>query len=70
MTKKIILISELIDQRIRKENEIEFYEKQLQEINNKLLLLRKEKDLTEVILRVLENEKIIDISEEIKRLND
>ena len=63
--RKILFITDLIDQRLRKEKEIEYYEKELQEITNKLFFLKKEKDLTELIINIIQNEKVIDIRENI-----
>lgn len=63
--KKIIFLSDLIDQRLRKEQEIEYYEEQLQEINRKLGFLYKERDLTETIISLIEAEKIADLTPKI-----
>ena len=41
--KKIILITDLVDQRLRKEQEIEYYEKELVKIQERLSYLYKEK---------------------------
>ena len=57
---KIIFLSDLIEQRLRKESEIKFYEEQLKEIQDKLFFLRKEQELTVTIIDILEQEKIID----------
>ena len=62
--KRIIFITDLIDQRIRKEKEIEYYEEQLEEIKKKLFWLHKEKQLTEVIIDIIEKEKVVDIREQ------
>jgi len=62
--KRIIFITDLIDQRLRKEKEIEFYEEQLEEINRKLFWLRKEQHLTQTIIDIIENEKVVDIREQ------
>ena len=62
--KRIIFITDLIDQRIRKEKEIEFYEEQLEEIKKKLFWLHKEKQLTETIIDIIEKEKVVDIREQ------
>ena len=61
--KKIILITDLVDQRLRKEQEIEYYEKELQKIQERLSYLYKEKTLTETILAIIQTEKVIDIKE-------
>tara|TARA_B100000282_G_C31405680_1_gene342243 strand:+ start:157 stop:393 length:237 start_codon:yes stop_codon:yes gene_type:complete len=55
--KKIIFITELIDQRLRKEKEIEYYEEQLKIIQSKLQTLQTEKRLTETILDIIRNEE-------------
>lgn len=61
--RKILFITDLIDQRLRKEKEIEYYEKELGEITKKLFFLKKEKDLTELIINIIQNEKVIDVRE-------
>ena len=62
MTKnsKTVFLTDLIEQRLRKESEIKFYEGQLKEIQDKLFFLRKEQELTVTIIDILEQEKIID----------
>ena len=62
MTKnsKIVFLTDLIEQRLRKESEIKFYEEQLKEIQDKLFFLRKEQELTVTVIDILEQEKIID----------
>jgi len=57
---KIVFLTDLIEQRLRKESEIKFYEDQLKEIQDKLFFLRKEQELTVTIIDILEQEKIID----------
>ena len=57
--KKIIFITDLIESKVQKQREIEKYESQLKIIENKLIFLRKEKEITETILELIEHEKII-----------
>ena len=59
--KKIIFITDLIESKVQKQREIEKYESQLKIIENKLFFLRKEKEITETILELIEHEKIIDL---------
>ena len=63
--KSIIFITDLIDQRLRKEKEIEFYEKELVKIEEKLFFLRKEKQLTQFIIDIIEKEQVVDIREQL-----
>ena len=60
-SQKIIFITDLIENKINKQREIEKYESQLKIIENKLFFLRKEKEITETILELIEHEKIIDL---------
>jgi len=62
--RKIILITDIIDQKVRKEKEIEFYEKELKKIEEKLFFLRKEQQLTQFIIDIIEQEKVVDIREQ------
>ena len=64
--KKIILITDLVDQRLRKEREIDYYEKELRKIEERLAYLYKEKTLTETILSIVQAEKVVDIQEYIE----
>jgi len=70
MASKILFLSDLIEQKLRKESEINYYEKQLKEIEDKLFFLRKEKQLTTTIIDILEQEKLIDFKEYKERLLD
>ncbi len=70
-TPRLILLSEFLDQSKRKQQEISFYEKELKIIEQKLYWLRREKDLTETIIKIISEEKVLDIKEEMeKRLLD
>ena len=62
--KRIIFITDLIDQRLRKEQEITYYEEELKKIEERLFFLRKEKELTQVIIDIIEKEKVVDIREQ------
>jgi hypothetical protein len=43
---KITLISNIIEQKLRKEKELEFYSKELEELRRKIYYLQKDVDLT------------------------
>ena len=62
--RKILFITDLIDQRLRKEQEITYYEKELIKIEEKLFFLRKEQQLTKFIIDIIEQEKVVDIREQ------
>ncbi len=61
---KLILITEFIEQKLRKEQELEFYLKELAELNRKIGFLRGEVDLTNTIINMIKREQVYDIKEE------
>lgn len=60
---KIILISEVIEQKLRKEKELEYYEEELAKLQGKMFWLKKEIQLTNTIIDIIENETVLDLIE-------
>ena len=60
---EILLIKDLIDLRARKRKELEYYNKQLEELRNKMFFIQKEIDLTSDIIDMIEKEKMLDLRE-------
>lgn len=60
---KIIFLTEFLDQRVRKQSELKYYEKQLEELNKKIFFLKKEIDLTNIIIDIVQKETVIDFRE-------
>ena len=67
---KIILLTDYIEQKVRKEKELEYYTKELEELQRKMFFLRKEIQLTNVIIDIVEKEKVIDIKEYLEDKRD
>ena len=65
-TGKIILLSEVLESKIRKEQELEYYQKELIKIQERIGYLSKELDLTKLIIDMIEHEKV----QEIKALSN
>jgi hypothetical protein len=61
---KLILITDFIEQKLRKEQELEFYMKELAELNRKIGFLRAEVDLTNTIIDMIKREQVYDVKEE------
>ena len=63
MTNKsnILFLSDIIKQRTRKQDELEYYEQELKNLQSKMLFLREEIKLTNLIIHVVTNEKVVDI---------
>jgi len=68
--KKIVLLTDFIEQKVRKEKELEYYTSQLEELQKKMFFLRKEIQLTNYIIEIVENEKVIDIREYLEDKRD
>ena len=50
---KLILISEFLEQKLRKEQELEFYLKELDELQRKIGYLKQEVSLTNTIINMI-----------------
>jgi len=61
---RIILIADVIEQKLRKEKELEFYLKELEELQRKIGWLRREVDLTNTIIDMIKSESVYDIKEQ------
>ena len=61
--KSIVFITDLIENKVRKEREIEYYEEKLKEIEKKLFFLKKEQSVTETILDIIQNEKVLEFKQ-------
>ena len=63
--KTIILLSDIIEQKVRKEKELQYYQKQLVELQEKIHFLSKEVDLTNMIIELIERDDVYDIPKNI-----
>ena len=63
--RKVILLTDIIDQKVRKEKELEFYQKELVELTRKISYLQKEVNLTNLIIDLIQGERILDMKEHI-----
>tara|TARA_B100000900_G_scaffold50858_1_gene37473 strand:- start:726 stop:983 length:258 start_codon:yes stop_codon:yes gene_type:complete len=68
---KLILISDFIEQKLRKEQELDFYLKELDELQRKIGYLRQEVSLTNTIINMIKTDNVYDIKEKmIEKKND
>ena len=73
MSDNVISLSDLIEQRLRKQQEIDYYKKALERLEKKVIVLSKEIDITSLIIDMIENERVLTIAEKkskILLLND
>ena len=64
--KLIIDITDIYDQRERKRKELKFYTAELEKLMTKMGMLQHEIGVTETIIRLIENEQIMDLEEAIR----
>ena len=60
---KIILLTDILDTRIRKERELAFYQRELEKLQEKMMFLRKDIQITNLCIEIIEQEKVIDVRE-------
>jgi len=58
---KIILLEDIYDLRRRKEDELRYYNEQLEKLKEKMFFVNREIELTTFIIDIIENEKVTDI---------
>ena len=66
MTAQIILIADLIEEKLRKERELDFYEDELKRLLIKMSYVRHEINLTETIISMIQKEEIPNILKSIE----
>ncbi len=64
---EIVLISDLLDIKFRKQKELEFYHQQMNELKLKMSFIQQEITLTNRIIDMIEKETLIDIGLYIKK---
>jgi len=62
----IIELSDILEQKLRKERELSFYETQLAQLLLRMQTIRKEIEITNMIIELVSDENIIDIQDYIK----
>jgi len=58
---KIILLKDVIETKLRKEKELDYYQKQLEELQMKMVFLKKDIHLTNTIINIIESENIMQL---------
>lgn len=57
MTEKILLLTDIIEQKVRKEKELEYYQNELDKLQQKMWWIRKEIEVTNLCISVIQSEK-------------
>jgi prefoldin subunit 5 len=53
----ILLLTDILEQKIRKEKELEYYQQELEKLQQKMWWLNKEIEITNLCIEVIETEK-------------
>lgn len=60
---KIILLTEVLDQRLRKQKELEYYQQELEKLQTKMFFVKKEIEVTNIIIDIIQKESVVDLRE-------
>ncbi len=63
MNDNIVSLADLIEQRLRKQQELDFYKETLEKLQEKIIILGKEVDITTLIIDMIEGERVLTIDE-------
>ena len=61
---KLIVLTDVIETKLRKEKELEFYQQELEKLQQKMFFLRKDIEITNLCIQIIEQEKVLDIREQ------
>ena len=67
---KVIILSDLIDIKVRKEKEMQFYAEQLEKLQEKMFFIQKEIRLTNDIIEMIKQEKVMDLRDHLNKQRD
>ena len=68
--KKLILITDILETRLRKQKELEFYQKELEKLQQKMFFIQKEIDITNICIKMVQQETVYDIRQNMIEKND
>ena len=60
---KLIYLTEVLETRVRKEKELEYYAKELEKLKEKMFFLKKDIDLTNIIIDMIEKANVVDFQQ-------
>jgi len=63
MNDNIVSLADLIEQRLRKQQELDFYKESLDQLQKKIVVLGKEVDITTLIIDMIEGERVLTLDE-------
>jgi hypothetical protein len=67
---KIIMLTEVLEQKLRKEKELEYYQQELEKLQQKMFFLKKDIDITNLIIDMIEKETVVDLKQNLLERRD
>ena len=64
---ELIRITDILEQKIRKEKELEFYTAELKKLQHKMFFIQKDIDVTNIIINIIEKEAVFDIKSSMEK---
>jgi len=62
MTDKIIHLSDILEHKLRKEQELEFYQQELEKLQQKMFFLKKDIQITNMCIDIIEQERVTTVT--------
>jgi len=64
------MLADVLETRVRKEKELEYYQKELEKLQEKMFFIKKDIDITNLIIDMIEKENVIDIRQRLLEKKD
>lgn len=64
---KLILLTDIIEQKVRKEKELEFYEAEIEKLREKMYWLQRDIDVNNIILNMIKSDTVLDVKESMEK---
>lgn len=64
---KLIVLSDILENKVRKEKELEYYQQELEKLQQKMFFIKKDIEVTNLIIDMIKHEKVIDLSEQAEK---
>lgn len=63
---KLVMLTDILEQKVRKERELEFYQAELEKLKEKMYWLQREIDLNNTIIDIIKNDAIINLVDNVE----
>ena len=64
------MLADVLETRVRKEKELEYYQNELEKLQEKMFFIKKDIDITNLIIDMIEKENVIDIRQRLLEKKD